>query len=136
MANDDRDLLEVLKFELEFLEKGGYGRSPRTAWRPQFIFEDSPTCLNFGDPHGSRPCDECVLMQLVPAERRSERVPCRHIPLNAAGETVDSYYRTGTQWELEKALADWLRATIRRLEEKGPREASPNPDSDGLPLRP
>jgi hypothetical protein len=118
MAKDDRDLLEVLKLELEFLEKGGY-RSSRTVWRPEFIFEDSPTCLNFGSPQRSRPCDECLLMQLVPPERRSERVPCRYIPLNAAGETVDSAYRTGTQLELEKALADWLRATIRRLEAEG-----------------
>lgn len=45
MQKDERDLLDVLKFELEFLEKGGYGRSPRQAWRPQFIFEDSPTCM-------------------------------------------------------------------------------------------
>ena len=35
MQKDERDLLEVLKFELEFLEDGGYGRSPRTPWRPQ-----------------------------------------------------------------------------------------------------
>jgi hypothetical protein len=26
MRKDDRDLLEVLKFELLFLQKGGYGR--------------------------------------------------------------------------------------------------------------
>ena len=31
MANDDRDLLTVLKEELEFLEKGGYQHSPRRA---------------------------------------------------------------------------------------------------------
>jgi len=41
MQKDERDLLEVLKFELKFLEQGGYGRSPRTPWRPQYIFEDS-----------------------------------------------------------------------------------------------
>lgn len=29
MAKDDRDILNALKFELQFLEKGGYGRSPR-----------------------------------------------------------------------------------------------------------
>jgi hypothetical protein len=29
MQNDQRDLLDVLKFELNFLEKGGYGSSPR-----------------------------------------------------------------------------------------------------------
>jgi hypothetical protein len=44
MQKDERDLLDVLKFELSFLEKGGYGRSPREAWRPVYIFEDSPTC--------------------------------------------------------------------------------------------
>ena len=47
MPRDDRNLLEVLKFELEFLEQGGYGRLPREAWRARFVFEDSPTCMNF-----------------------------------------------------------------------------------------
>ena len=41
MQKDERDLLDVLKFELQFLEDGGYGRSARTPWRPQYIFEDS-----------------------------------------------------------------------------------------------
>ena len=30
MSTDTRDVLEVLKFELDFLEQGGYGRSVRT----------------------------------------------------------------------------------------------------------
>ncbi len=34
MPKDDRDVLEVLKFELDFIEKGGYGRSVRTPWLP------------------------------------------------------------------------------------------------------
>jgi hypothetical protein len=29
MGKDERDLLDVLRFELAFLDKGGYGRSPR-----------------------------------------------------------------------------------------------------------
>ena len=33
MQKDERDLLDVLKFELDFLEKGGYGRSPRKPWK-------------------------------------------------------------------------------------------------------
>jgi len=61
MPNDDRDLLEVLKFELQFIEKGGYGRSPRQAWRAPLIFEDSPTCLDFALPQKIYPCSECVL---------------------------------------------------------------------------
>ncbi|MGA7189423.1 MAG: hypothetical protein WBY66_13065, partial [Candidatus Acidiferrales bacterium] len=82
MQKDERDLLDVLKFELEFLEKGGYGRSPRQAWRPQFIFEDSPTCMNYDCQESPEPCTHCVLMRLVPPEYRSAKTPCRHIPLN------------------------------------------------------
>ncbi len=47
MDKDERDLLDVLKFELAFLEKGGYGRSPRESWRQPLIFEDSPSCMNY-----------------------------------------------------------------------------------------
>jgi hypothetical protein len=128
MRKDERDLLEVLKFELEFLEKGGYGRSPRTPWRPQFIFEDSPTCMNYDCEDNPGPCSNCVLMQLVPADRRGEKIPCRHIPLNAEGETVDSFYRCGNQDELEDNLRTWLRATIQGLERE--RKSERNHDTE------
>src|SRR6266566_731697 len=45
MQKDERDLLEVLKFESQFLQDGAYGRSPRIPWRPQHIFEDPLTCM-------------------------------------------------------------------------------------------
>jgi len=48
MAQDEREMLELLRFELKFLEDGGYGRFPRTPWRPTFVFEDSPTCMKLG----------------------------------------------------------------------------------------
>ena len=118
MQKDERDLLEVLKFELEFLEKGGYGRSPRAPWRPQFVFEDSPTCMNYDCKENPSPCSDCVLMQLVPLELRSETIPCRHIPINVSGETLDSLYRYGEQREVEETVGNWLRATIERLEEE------------------
>jgi len=117
MQKDERDLLEVLKFELKFLEDGGYGRSPKTPWRPQLIFEDSPTCINFNSEQHV-PCGECVLIHLVPREFRSAQVPCRHIPLDASGETLDSLYRYGDQVEIEQMVGDWLRTTIHRLEEE------------------
>lgn len=47
IASPKRDLLEVLRLDLEFLKGGGYRRA--SLGRPQFIFEDSPTCLNFGN---------------------------------------------------------------------------------------
>jgi hypothetical protein len=121
MAQDRRSLLEALKAELSFLENGGYRKD---SWRPQFIFEDSPTCLNYKSPKHSKPCSACVLLQLVPPDRNEEEIPCRHIPLNKQGETIDSLYRTGTQEELEAAVAEWLRATIRALElERGERQS-------------
>jgi len=118
MQKDERELLDVLRFELQFLKDGGYGRSPRTPWRPQYIFEDSLTCMNYDTKEGPAPCSECVLMQLVPPEQRSEKIPCRHIPFNVFGETLDSLYRNGTQQEIEETVGAWLQATIQRLEEE------------------
>lgn len=117
-AKDDRDVLEVLKFELAFVEHGGYGRSVRTPWRPTSIFLDSPSCLNFSDPERTHPCDECLLMNFVPAERRTANVPCHHIPLTPAGDTVDSAQNWSDQQELEEAVKSWLRTTIRQIEEQ------------------
>lgn len=122
MAADERDLLEVLRAELAFLEKGGYRHTARTAWRPHFVFQDSPTCLNFDSMRQPRPCSECILMQLVPENARREKIPCRHIPLDQRGETIDWFYRYGTEEELEAAVSNWLKTTIARLE-RGKAEA-------------
>ncbi len=116
MAQDEHELLDLLKFELKFLEDGGYGRSPHTPWRPQLAFEDSPTCPNFRDPARPHPCTECLLMRFVPGELRDQVSPCRLIPLTDKGETIDYFYRCGTQLELEEALAGWLRKQISRIE--------------------
>jgi hypothetical protein len=116
MSKDKRDLLTVLRSELEFLEKGGYRTTARADWRPQFIFQDSPTCLNVDPTQPSKPCSDCILMQLTPEDRRDKKIPCRYIPLSENGETIDSFYRTGTQEELEAAVARWLKSTIARLE--------------------
>jgi hypothetical protein len=115
MPTDDRNLLDVLKFELEFLEQGGYGRLPRESWKARFVFEDSPTCMNFNSKD-REPCSKCLLMQFVPENARDSQTPCIHIPLSPGGETLEGLYRTGTQREIEEALGAWLRATIHRLE--------------------
>jgi hypothetical protein len=124
MSTDKRNLLDVLKFELEFLEQGRYGRLPREAWRPRFVFEDTPSCMNFNSKN-REPCSECLLMQFVPADARKEQTPCIHIPLSLSGETLESLYRTGTQQEIEAALGAWLRATIHQLEVEKARESAP-----------
>ena len=101
-------------------------------------FEDSLTCLNFGDPAHTHPCSDCLLMEFVPAELKDQVSPCRLIPLTPKGETADYFYRCGTQLELEEALAGWLRDQISQIEEQrersfktGPTTASPT-GLDGL----
>src|SRR5215467_1889091 len=116
MAQDDRDILDILKFELSFLEDGGYGRSPRNPWRAPAIFEDSPICPNFCDPARPHPCDSCLLETFVPEGQRKESIPCRFIPLTTEGQTIEDLYRTGNQAEMEEALGKWLRAQIERIE--------------------
>jgi hypothetical protein len=137
MAHDQNELLDLLKFELKFLEDGGYGRSPHTPWRRQLAFEDSLTCPNFGDPARPHPCSECLLMQFVPSELKDQASPCRLIPLTDKGETIDYFYRCGTQLELEEALSAWLRKQISQIEEQSEEqrevERSTRP-SDGIDL--
>jgi hypothetical protein len=115
---DSRDLLEVLRFELSFLEDGGYGRSPHAPWRAPSIFEDSPACPNFCDLARPRPCETCLLEDFVPESRRQESVPCRFIQLNEQGQTIEDFYRTGSQAELEQAMVRWLRAQIAKIEQE------------------
>jgi hypothetical protein len=116
MYKDERDLLDVLKAELAFLEKGGYGRSPRESWRQPLIFEDSPSCMNYDSKETPGPCSDCVLMQLVPPQFRGNQIPCRYIPLNAEGETLDSLYRSSHQFEVEEVFGNWLRTIIATVE--------------------
>ena len=123
--SDRRDVLEVLKTELAFLKLGGY--SLRTSLAPELVFEDSPTCINCGCENHI-PCSECALIQFVPPERRNETIACRQIPLNAAGETLESLYREGNAKAVEQAVGKWLRRTIDCLEKERGISSSPERD--------
>jgi hypothetical protein len=116
MARDDRDILEILKFELSFLENGGYGRSVRTPWKETSLFQDSLSCINFGDPARTRPCDECLLMDFVPEESRLTNVPCHRIPMSDQGETLEVIEQHKGRMEAEEALKNWLRQAIHKIE--------------------
>jgi hypothetical protein len=131
-----RELLDVLKSQAAFLQGGGYRQSPRTPWKAPLIFEDSPTCLNFGLPARPHPCTKCILMRFVPLRRRSARVPCRYIPLNAAGETLDGLYRYASPQELEQAVAEWLQGAIRKLQDVLAREQKLKGDKPPLGVLP
>jgi len=116
MGKDDRDILEVLRAELDFIEKGGYGRSVRTPWKAKSSFQDSLTCINYADPERAHPCSECHLIDFVPSDRRSEEIPCHFIPLNESGETLEQLEGKDDQHKLEQALKAWMQARIKEIE--------------------
>jgi hypothetical protein len=117
MTTDKRDILELLKEELAFIEKGGYGRSVRTPWLPKSTFQDSLTCVNYGYPYRAHSCDECHLVDYVDEGHRSETIPCHFIPLNEAGETIEDLEAQNNQPKLEATLKHWMRTKINEIEE-------------------
>jgi hypothetical protein len=116
MLQTKKDVLAILRQEFAFLELGGYRSPQQAAWRPQFIFEDSPTCSNFRNLGKRIPCSECALMDFVPIGQRQQQFPCRYIPLDEAAHTLDLLYRTATEEEAHTIVAKWLKTTIERLE--------------------
>lgn len=127
MTKDDRDILELLKEELAFIEQGGYGRSVRTPWLPKSVFQDSLTCINYGYPYRAHPCTECKLLDFVEDEHHAEQVPCHYIPLNEAGETIEDLEAQMNQPKLEATLKLWMRAKIKEIEEaRAMRPATPS----------
>jgi hypothetical protein len=118
MVTDERDILELLKDELDFIEKGGYGRSVRTPWQSKSTFQDSLTCINYGYPYRAHPCTECQLLEFVSPEHRTERVPCHFIPLNIDGETIEDLQLQDNEARLERKVTTWLRARIKEIEEE------------------
>ena len=116
MPKDERDLLELFREELDFIEKGGYGRSVRTPWKPTSAFQDSLTCINFGYPYRAHPCDECHLIDFVPTDKQAEAIPCHHIQLDQTGETIETLEGQENQQKMEETIKQWLRAKISQLE--------------------
>ena len=117
MTTDERDILELLKDELDFIEKGGYGRSVRTPWQSKSAFQDSLTCINYGYPYRAHPCNECHLLEFVNPQHRTEQVPCHSIPLNTDGETIEDL-ELDNQAKLEREVTNLLRARIKQIEEE------------------
>jgi len=116
MERNPRELLQMLKFELNFLENGGYERSVREPRKELSVFQDSPSCLNYALPARKHPCTECALMEFVPTDKKGESVPCHHIPLNERGDTLESLEGFGRDLRVQDAMREWLHATIAELE--------------------
>jgi hypothetical protein len=75
-------------------------------------------------------------MAFVPQDLRTEPFPCRHIPLTDVGETIDYFYRCGTQQELENALVAWLKKTIHVLEQSPVTETISESVAASVPMPP
>ena len=114
VAKSGLEILDLLKRELAFLERGGYGGA--LPWRPVSIFLDSPSCPNRLDAEQSTPCPECWLYSFVPEYFHEETIPCHFIPLNQDGESIDSMSRQYAQVEVVEAVRTWLKTEIRRIE--------------------
>ena len=115
MPKSRAEIIHLLKQELSFLERGGYGGT--MPWKPVAMFLDSPSCPKRLDVDRSSPCSECWLFQFVPERFRQEMDPCHFIHLNLHGESVHSMSRQYTPSEVEAALKTWLLEEIHHLEE-------------------
>lgn len=111
-----KGVLKLLQDELQFVNQGGYRRSAKSPWRSPYIFEESPSCPNYGDRSRSHLCAYCWLLAYVQADLREEQVPCRFVQLSPEGATVDTLYRYATPEEAEQTLRKWLQERIRELE--------------------
>ncbi len=126
MARDGRDIVDLLKKELDFIERGGYSHAWQRPWIPASVFEDSPTCLSREYPDRPPKCEHCALFQFVPVLFRGEAVPCHHIPLGSNGETIYTLERQSLQKEVEDAVKTWLQLTIYQIEQKRAKEKPPS----------
>lgn len=118
MSTNPQELLNALRFELQFLEHGGYERSVREPRRELSVFQESPSCLNYASTVREHPCSECFLMDFVPAEKHSEFVPCHHIPLNDRGDTLENMQGRGQDFQIQEAMRGWLHKKITELEKE------------------
>src|SRR5690349_7760735 len=109
MAADQRDALEVLRFELYLIEHGAYHVSIPRRGTPLAFFRDSPTCLDFGEDDSRRSCRKCLLSEFIPGTYQDETTACRRIPLDTTGNTIHSLDGRYNRNTVEGAVFHWLR---------------------------
>ena len=114
MSNSTREVVMLLKKELEFLHRGGYGGTK--SWKPLSVFLDSPSCPNRLDVERSTPCPQCWLFNFVPERYGRELPACHFIPMTDDGKSVDSMRREYSQAEMLDKLKTWLQDEIQHLE--------------------
>ena len=73
-------------------------------------------CLGMSATAATNCHQDCPLFDLAPPERRKMESPCRHIPLNELGETVDRISKERDQTYLEDHLLRWMEQTALDLQ--------------------
>lgn len=114
MKRPKEEMIERLKLEIDFIQKGGYNPLVRFPREEPKVFRDSISCLNLGLKEKIEPCDECFLMEFVPSEAAHLDEPCHYIPLNSKSDTVASLESDSEKQK--SALLTWLKSTVRKLE--------------------
>jgi hypothetical protein len=120
MAGNKEELIKLLEAELDVIEGGGYGSPSGQPGEEKPMFYHSLACINHWlvPGHESECHDDCVLLPWVPAEHKTNAMPCHFIPLNAAGDTVKTLEQKVSREQLEEQVKHWLRATVKRLKEE------------------
>lgn len=105
MAWDKREIIGLLRLEIESIRRRGLGPS----------FRDSVLCINAGKSHRADSCDQCLLLQFVPPEKQKQGVPCHYIPLNEKGDTLASLEGRPAR-EVEAVILAWMETALARLQ--------------------
>jgi len=125
MSTDTRDVLDQLRFELNYLEQIALrvAAGEISAFEP---FRANPICPNFDDALKRHSCHECLLYDFVPESKRFEEIPCLHIVVTPEGESIQQLIEAGDQNRLITRTCAWLRETILQLEH--PQNGCAQPD--------
>jgi hypothetical protein len=114
MKVDKQQVIETLRYELNFLEQGGYDHKVSGEGLPS-PFRTGFSCINFGDPLRRHACHECDLYEFVPENARTDDAPCHGIELEP-GLTIGNLLASGERQRMVTLLEKWLREMIARLE--------------------
>jgi hypothetical protein len=115
MTQNSHDVLQILRFQLNYLEQGGFDRD-RALLGTESPFQGSFACINFNDPLRAHACHQCLLYQFVAEDKKIEEPPCHHIRLSDSGETVAELIERNDPRRMVIALEQWLTTTIAGLE--------------------
>lgn len=108
MTWDKREIIGLLRLEIENIRRRGLGAT----------FRDSVLCINAGKSHRADSCDQCLLLEFVPPEAREQGVPCHHIPLSEAGDTIASLIEGSRPREIESAVLAWMESALAQLQKE------------------